>query len=690
MPLSILKVTKRKENLMGMAAGQARLLSITSRISDNELRAQIINNNKMRLATESSQASEAYVQALNESELMFTNFDAENNASYKKLTFNTMTAFNPYNNQYALVNSAGNVLISETDAMNYKKSEGDLETFLKSYGLEYTTTYFENVKRDGENVQFTYYDDWGNAQIGLSGFDPETLKYAYMGNLAYPNDGSLKDSDIPFNGGKKIEAENVNGYTQVVNSDLNYRYEKAMDRYLETRDVYYSKIRAAMLEELDNLSNQKCTNLKPANYQALYTEAERLTQNDSNFRRNKFGADVRSLISSFGEYAYKDKNGALAPNVNKFIEDLLETVGALEDGHMLLEYDPSNAQLVKDKNTGEMIFNYSDDEQAATVKTSPVQITMTKESESITIDKTVKDNDTYIKTFEYTEDPTTHEITDFHIEINRVLSDDELKGLAKEQILDRIRDNITVIWDVENKKWQTNDATKEAFEDYDKARDALLAVMYGNEATTAKSKVPINQLDDLSELYNGIIDSEKEYPAFESDEPNNFYQIYMKTVLDSVLDTYGEPRFAWIDTSDPRPSYNVNGEAKAKWYTNLFNRIESGGYKVLLDGLASSSEWIQFAFESGIVSMEQVDSYNNWNSLIYSNCSDITSQTNDKMIAKAEAEYNAAMNKIENKDKRYDLELKNIDTEHNSLVTEYDSIKAAIDKNVERTFKLYS
>ena len=51
---------------MGMAAGQARLLSITSRMSYNELRAQIINNNKMRLATKSSQVSEAYTTALND------------------------------------------------------------------------------------------------------------------------------------------------------------------------------------------------------------------------------------------------------------------------------------------------------------------------------------------------------------------------------------------------------------------------------------------------------------------------------------------------------------------------------------------------------------------------------------------------------------------------------------------------
>ena len=83
---------------MGMAAGQARLLSITSRMSDNELRAQLINNDKMRLATQSAQVSDAYVQALNDAQLMFTNYDADNNATYQQLTFNSLTAYNPYNN----------------------------------------------------------------------------------------------------------------------------------------------------------------------------------------------------------------------------------------------------------------------------------------------------------------------------------------------------------------------------------------------------------------------------------------------------------------------------------------------------------------------------------------------------------------------------------------------------------------
>ena len=47
------------------------------------------------------------------------------------------------------------------------------------------------------------------------------------------------------------------------------------------------------------------------------------------------------------------------------------------------------------------------------------------------------------------------------------------------------------------------------------------------------------------------------------------------------------------------------------------------------------------------------------------------------------------MAKIEAKDKQYDIELKNIDTEHESLKQEYESIKTVIDKNIERNMKLF-
>ena len=56
----------------------------------------------------------------------------------------------------------------------------------------------------------------------------------------------------------------------------------------------------------------------------------------------------------------------------------------------------------------------------------------------------------------------------------------------------------------------------------------------------------------------------------------------------------------------------------------------------------------------------------------------------------AEVKYEQALKDIEAKDKQYDNRLKLLDTEHNALQTEYESVKSVIDKNVERTLKIYS
>ena len=44
----------------------------------------------------------------------------------------------------------------------------------------------------------------------------------------------------------------------------------------------------------------------------------------------------------------------------------------------------------------------------------------------------------------------------------------------------------------------------------------------------------------------------------------------------------------------------------------------------------------------------------------------------------------------ERKDNIFDMQLRKLDTEHNALQTEYDSVKSIIDKNVEKTFNTFS
>ena len=65
-------------------------------------------------------------------------------------------------------------------------------------------------------------------------------------------------------------------------------------------------------------------------------------------------------------------------------------------------------------------------------------------------------------------------------------------------------------------------------------------------------------------------------------------------------------------------------------------------------------------------------------------------ETDSTEFAKAEAEYNAANMKINNKEKLLDNEMKKLDTEHNALSTEMDSLKNLIGKNIEKSFNLFS
>ena len=124
-------------------------------------------------------------------------------------------------------------------------------------------------------------------------------------------------------------------------------------------------------------------------------------------------------------------------------------------------------------------------------------------------------------------------------------------------------------------------------------------------------------------------------------------------------------------------------------------------WTVLEDGLMNSSEWLKYALENGYVTLERVNYTEptedgsglenaTWTSIIYTNAADITEQENEAAITRAEVEYQQTVRDIESKDKQYDNILKRLDTEHNALQTEYDSIKGVIGKNIERTLKMYS
>ncbi|MBQ6515981.1 hypothetical protein IJI31_02250, partial [bacterium] len=64
-------------------------------------------------------------------------------------------------------------------------------------------------------------------------------------------------------------------------------------------------------------------------------------------------------------------------------------------------------------------------------------------------------------------------------------------------------------------------------------------------------------------------------------------------------------------------------------------------------------------------------------------------RTDDEQLAKAEAEYEAALRRIDRKEQQYDKELAKFDQERKALTTQLDTLKTCIKENIDRTFKIF-
>ncbi|MBQ8460201.1 hypothetical protein IJ541_08890 [bacterium] len=121
---------------MGMAASQARLLSITARLSNNEMEQQSLAYSKQRLSDNSEQINDAYLEALNKTKYQVLTGYNNSQANYADLTYSQITGSNTVatGKQYLVKSKDGQVLVSSKIASAYKKNNGDFNRFLRDLG----------------------------------------------------------------------------------------------------------------------------------------------------------------------------------------------------------------------------------------------------------------------------------------------------------------------------------------------------------------------------------------------------------------------------------------------------------------------------------------------------------------------------------------------------------------------------
>jgi len=158
-------------------------------------------------------------------------------------------------------------------------------------------------------------------------------------------------------------------------------------------------------------------------------------------------------------------------------------------------------------------------------------------------------------------------------------------------------------------------------------------------------------------------------------------------------------------TVDSNGAFDTNSQ-EYKYYDNIYNAYmayvnNSGtGIDIISDDEAKNSDWLSNQVQSGGLYLNEWDPNSqdpndptktgafigaSWTS----GDDTMNEQTDSTETAQSEAKYEATMADINAKDKRFDLQLKNIDTEHEAIQTEVDSVKKVIDKNIERAFKMF-
>ena len=217
-----------------------------------------------------------------------------------------------------------------------------------------------------------------------------------------------------------------------------------------------------------------------------------------------------------------------------------------------------------------------------------------------------------------------------------------------------------------------------------------------------------DEQDGASRLYKRGQD--KEFDAMLARYNYQLQRRYAEEIYNSI---YGETTTDEEGNTITQKPYNEFDEDKFNYYANWFKKIQaSGGVCVgvnstvevsKFDGFdgdaANNSEWLQNMIKCGKITVDHVNQDKKSGEISFSATSVpsdgeleyTTTTTIDKTaLAKAEAEYEHKTKQIDQKDKRFDLDLSKLDTERTALKTEYESVKKVIEENIDRTFGIFS
>lgn len=370
-----------------MAASQARLLSITARLTNNENSGQSISYSKQRLADQTQQITNEYNEALNTTKLtVLTGFNGSD-ATYTDISYDTMTNKQMAANtkQYVVTDTKGRILVTEDIANAYKQSAGNYNQFLAKLGYSQSDMTVQNVASlsatDKQDAAQKIHEAWDKyfASVGIECSDDEhkgiyddgTYRFKWNNVLDTNDKGEYLDKD-----GKVITADEAKtkGYSSVGSGYASWavlgddgkptgeynpiNYEGTTDESRELYDYAMAITEAFMRTDESLTADQKNNNqsFDPSSYQLALDTGNKA---DLNYYKNIFSKMQSSGYFTYTNtpatakddpehYKYASVGTGTAGNVQKSpLKDNTVFEAALRDGSLRLEYYSTTSKSFK-------------------------------------------------------------------------------------------------------------------------------------------------------------------------------------------------------------------------------------------------------------------------------------------------------------------------------------------------------
>lgn len=252
------------------------------------------------------------------------------------------------------------------------------------------------------------------------------------------------------------------------------------------------------------------------------------------------------------------------------------------------------------------------------------------------------------------------------------------------------------------------------------------SIEYKAQKLEAEKLQLANDSDQVYNTYLNALDATKVQYRFVNDDGSTAFTNATFADLKNAGFLFSVNGTICNDLAGVKKALNDQGivDLKAGDSYTLITTLIQEGYVVVMEKDPEVSDYYKFDPANGTLSYsDAIDNKHNWNYTItnggvkqgatatdgdgnnidvydefFKVFGDTSVSTSTKLqevsdelgLKKAEAQYEADMNKINKKDTRFDTELAQLETERNALKEEMEALKNVAKDNVDRTFKIFT